>query len=329
MVDWKVRNLDEGEINNFLEWRNLVARRRKNLKYIKWEYFKGPWGAAKTSIADYNGKIIGQYSTQNYEAFYFGEKIMASLSFDTATHPDFRRQGIFRALGTHHFNEQGKQNIYFSTGFPNENFWPGGKKFNWHGLCTVPLFENNNVSNLKIEKATKFELQKINKFDNDFLRFSDNFKDDIPIYLNRTMEYLKWRFVEKPSLEDPKYDYNYSKYKILDKTGEMVSYIVTKIFHTNNQRILHLVDFLIPKEQLLYQIIVNLLIKESRAQKINIISLFIDKYHPFREFLNKNDFKFVDTNRVFIVRINNDVLDKRIIYDEKNHYITMADSDVI
>lgn len=274
-------------------------------------------------------KIVGQYSTLRYETFYFGEKMMASLSFDTGTHPDYRRQGIFKTIGAHHFKEEGKQNIHFSIGFPNENFWPGGKKFNWYGLCPIPLLENNRISDLNVEKSSKFDIIEIQKFDKEFKGFSENFKDDIPIYLNRTKRYLNWRFVEKPSLKDYKHHYNYSKFKILDKTGEMVSYLVTKDYESDNHKFLHLVDFLSPKNKDIYKTILKFLTERAKTQRKNIISMFLGRFHQLSNYLKKYGFKYSDTNRVFIVRANNEVLDKKVLFEEKNHYITMGDSDVI
>ena len=329
MVDWKIREFNKKDIEYFLEWRKLVARRVKTDEYFNWEYFNNPWGPVDTTLADDNGIIVGQYSTLPYEAFFFGEKMKASLSFDTGTHPDYRRQGIFKTLGAHHFEEQGKRGINFSTGFPNENFWPGGKKFNWHALCPIPLLANNLALELKTEKSNKFEINEIERFDKEFEGFSESFKDDNPIYLNRTKQYLNWRFVEKPSLEEPRHKYIYQNYKIFDKTGEMISYIVTKKYKEKNQSFLHLVDFLAPNDEQIYMTILNFLDSDAKSQGINTISLFLNKYHPLSQFLKKFSFQYVETKRVYIVRFNNDVLDKDVLLNAKNHFFTMGDSDVI
>ena len=58
MVNWIIRKFNDKDIEHFLDWRKLVARREKTNEYFKWEYFKSPWGPVETSIADYNGKII-------------------------------------------------------------------------------------------------------------------------------------------------------------------------------------------------------------------------------------------------------------------------------
>ena len=252
---------------------------------------------------------------------------MASLSFDTGTHPDYRRQGIFKTIGDHHFREEGKQNIHFSTGFPNENFWPGGKKFGWHALCPIPLLESNEFFNINLNASSTYEFNEIKKFDKDFKGFSENFKDQISIYLNRTQEYLNWRYVDKPNLRNK--HYNYSKFKILDKKGEIISYLVIKFFLPDNQKILHLVDFLCNDDEVIYKSILNFLIHIAKMNSVDKISMFLNKHQSFAKFLRKYSFKYIGTNRVYIVRANNNILDKKVLYDEKNHYMTMGDSDVI
>lgn len=322
MVNWEIRAFKEGDIKDFLNWRKYVARRNKTMEFWKWEYLKGPWGPVATLLAVDNEKIVGQYSTQRYEAFYFGKKIMASLSFDTGTHPDYRRQGIFKTLGTQHFQNERKQNIHFSTGFPNENFWPGGKKFGWRALYPVPLLENNNIFDINVEKISNYEINEIQNFGKEFEGFSENFKDDIPIYLNRTTKYLNWRFIEKPGLV-------YQKFQILDKTGEMVAYFISKYYTSKEQKILHLIDFLLPNDEMIYKTVLNFLVTKAKEKRINKITLFLNRYHPFRNFLSKNGFEYKKIGRIFIVRNNTGVFNDADLFEKKNYYITMADSDVI
>jgi len=279
MVNWILRKFNEKDFEQFLEWRQVVARREKTQEYIDWEYKNGPWGPAETWVADDNGKIVGQYSTQRYEAFYLGEKMIASSSFDTGAHPEYfhPKKNIFQALGNKFFEEEAKQNIHFSTGFPNQYFLFGGVRFGWKIVSPIPLLEIDNLSNLMVEESTKYEIAQIHEFDNDFNGFSEKFKDDIPIYLNRTQKYLNWRFVEKPSLKNPKHQYHYLKYKILDKTGELISYIVTKNYPSEKGKTLQLMDFLIPNEEQIYSSILSFLIKEAKKENKSIEEVLVDR----------------------------------------------------
>ncbi|MFX0077163.1 MAG: GNAT family N-acetyltransferase, partial [Candidatus Hermodarchaeota archaeon] len=287
MTDWIVRKFKDSDFEDFLEWRKVIARREKTQEYIDWEYKRGPWGPAETWVADDNGKIVGQYSTQRYEAFYFGKKMLVSSSFDTGAHPKYfhPKKNIFQAVGKKFFEEEAKQNIHYSTGWPNEYFLFGGLRLGWKIVSPVPLMDNNKISELNIDKSTNYEIVEIQKFDSEFNGFSEKFKDEIPIFLNRTQKYLNWRFVEKPNLKDQKFHYNYSKFKIYNKAGEMVSYIVTKIFPSEQERILHLIDFLQPHEEEIYQSILNFLRNYAKEENINTISLFINKFNPFSEYL--------------------------------------------
>ena len=109
----------------------------------------------------------------------------------------------------------------------------------------------------------------------------------------------------------------------------MVSYLVTKLFQSESQKILHLVDFLAPNNDDMYSTILGFLVNTAKSNDRNVISMFLNKYQPFSEYLKKHGFKYAKTNRVYIIRANNNVLDKDILFEEKNHYMTMGDSDVI
>ncbi len=330
MANWILRKFIEKDFEQLLEWRKVVARRDKTPEYIDWEYKNGPWGPAETWVADDNGKLVGQYSTQRYEAFYFGEKMKASQSFDTGAHPEYfhPKNNIFQALGNKFFEEEAKQNIHFSTGFPNQYFLFGGLRFGWKIVCSIPLLEHHNVNQLAIKESSRYNIIQIHEFDNEFKYFSENFKDEIPIYLNRTQKYLNWRFRDKPNLVNPKHHYDYLKYKILDKTGELVSYIVTKYYPSDQGMILQLMDFLIPHEEEIYQSIIAFLVKEAKKKNINSISLFVNRFNHFSEFLKNLGFNFPKTKRKFIARNNTNVLDDKDLFDDKNHFITMGDHDV-
>ena len=139
---------------------------------------------------------------------------------------------------------------------------------------------------------------------------------------------MNWRFVDKPSLKNTKHKYIYLKYKILDKTGEIISYIVTKKYQDESQTFLHLIDFLTPNDKEIYKTILNFLVEMAKTQGIDIISLYLNKYHPLSNFLKKYGFKNVETKRVYIIRTNNNVLNKKVLFDEKNHFFTMGDSDI-
>lgn len=321
MGTWTIRQFNEHDINKFLDWRKNVARREKTREYFEWEYFKGPWGPVETFLAVDAENIVGQYSAQRYETFYLGKKIMASLAFDAGTHPDYRKQGIFEALGNKILSEEGKQNILFTTGFPNEFAIPGHKKVGWCFLCQLPLLINNNISEIRVDNPSIYEIVKIESFGKEFEGFSENFKDDLPIYLNRTRRYLNWRFVEKPGLK-------YQKFEILDKSGELISYFVIKYFQSEGRTILHLLDFLFPHDEEVYKAVLNHLIKISKEQNITTISMFLSRNNSLSAFLRNFQFEYTNSNRFYIVHNNTNILDENKLFEEKNHFFTMGDSDV-
>lgn len=316
MVDWKIKELIIENIEDIYNWRKLVGKREKTEDFLLWEYMSCPFGPTKNWIADDDGKIVGQYSLQKQEYFYYGKKVIGSLAFDLATHPDYRYQGIFTKLGFHSLEEAGKQDIAFTLGYP----WikgiaiPGHKKVGWTLLGELKIYECSKVKG--IHKNNKYDIEYISEFDNDFKGFSDRFQDDIPIYLNRTKEYLNWRYVDKP--------YDYTIDKIYDMSGEMVSYIVTKKY----QDTLHLIDFLIPENEDLYNYILYTLDCLLMFLMLKKISLCVNDSHPFCKFLRKHGFTSQEKCFIPIVHINNETVDINKMNNIHDYYFTMGDNDI-
>lgn len=317
----EIRKIREDDKNKFLRQRNLNMGTDKKEELWIWEYFNSPWGPTETWIAVDGNLIVGQYSMQKYEAIYFGKKIMASLAFDAGTHPEYRRKGIFVALGKKILSEMRKQRILFSNGFPNKYAISGHLKVNWHQLFLVPWLSHNNLNEIRIEKNSNYRVEQIKKFGLEFKGFSENFKDQIPIYLNRTLEYLNWRFVEKPGIE-------YLKYQILDKTGELVAYFVIKFFSTTKEVNIDLMDFLLPNDIEIYKAMLSFIVNTAKNQEVKRLSLILNKHHPLNQFLSKYGFGYDYNNRFYIIHNNSYELNEKDLLKESNHFITMTNSDV-
>ena len=65
----------------------------------------------------------------------------------------------------------------------------------------------------------------------------------------------------------------------------MIAFIVTKYFQSEEQTILHLVDYLAPNDADIFQFIFNFLIETAKTHKINTISMFLNRYHPLSGYL--------------------------------------------
>jgi len=60
-----------------------------------------------------------------------GKKCLAAWSIKTMTHPDYQRQGIFRAMTEYNIARAKEAGIDLILGFANANSFPGYAKFGW------------------------------------------------------------------------------------------------------------------------------------------------------------------------------------------------------
>jgi len=100
--------------------------------YIQWLYYDNPAGKVFGALAMDGDTVAGQYIIIPVNMVIDGEDRVCTISLDTFTHPDYRRQGIFVALSEAMFARLKDLNIPFTVGLPNENSRPGFlKKLNF------------------------------------------------------------------------------------------------------------------------------------------------------------------------------------------------------
>jgi hypothetical protein len=90
-------------------------------------------------VADAGERLAGQYATMPVRLQHDGKPVLGLLSLDTATDPDFERQGVFTTLARELYERAaGEAPIVF--GFPNVNSAPGFyRKLGWVELRPYPL----------------------------------------------------------------------------------------------------------------------------------------------------------------------------------------------
>lgn len=321
-VKWTIRKFRSSDHPDYLAWRKLVAHRSKTPEFIEWEYYSSPYGPVETWVADDGGKIVGQYSLQRYDCYYFGKLIRASLCFDVATHPDYRYQGMFTKLGFHSLKKEGEMNVSFTIGFP----WiggiaiPGHMKVGWKKLGELGIYSKVDLISHEYHETDPFQIRKIDAFDARFDSLANNHKEDLPIMLRRSSAYLNWRYVQKVG-------YTYYCYEILERE-QLVGYFVLKIYESEKSKTLHIIDYILPKNSTVYRAVLDFVIANANEAGIHKVNLVINENHHFFKFLES--FNFIREERCFIpiVHRNNDTIDDNRLMDFKNHYFTMGDNDI-
>ena len=91
-------------------------------------------------VAEASSRLAGQYALLPVKMHYDGQPSLGLLSLDTATDPEYQRQGIFVTLATRMYEEVAAE-VPVVFGFPNRNSVHGFvSKLDWHLLEPFPLF---------------------------------------------------------------------------------------------------------------------------------------------------------------------------------------------
>jgi GNAT superfamily N-acetyltransferase len=89
-------------------------------EFVDWLYIENPAGHAFCNMALDDHKIAGQYIVIPLDFVIGGRDVKGSLSLNTFTHPDYRRQGIFTILANELYDHLAANGVRFTVGLPNE-----------------------------------------------------------------------------------------------------------------------------------------------------------------------------------------------------------------
>jgi GNAT superfamily N-acetyltransferase len=101
-------------------------------RFFDWKHRRNAFGASPAWVAVDGDRILG-YRTWMRWGFVApdGEHHSAVRAVDTATHPDARGQGIFRALTEHAVDAARDEGVSFVFNTPNDQSRPGYLKMGW------------------------------------------------------------------------------------------------------------------------------------------------------------------------------------------------------
>ncbi len=104
----------------------------KDLSWLEWKHEQSPFGKSKFFLAHANGQLVG---VRIFMPWQFhgpsGEKVTFWRPVDTATHVDFRGQGIFKKLTLHGLKVLFPDQDFRIFNTPNSNSLPGYLKMGW------------------------------------------------------------------------------------------------------------------------------------------------------------------------------------------------------
>lgn len=127
MLSFKRVETDERSLQTYAELFRTCFPTASHLtpRYLRWLYVDNPCGKVVGMDATSQGELAAHYVCVPTRVSFFGTEVNALLSLNTATHPNFRGQGLFTKLaeGTYKFAEESGFSLVY--GVANANSTPG------------------------------------------------------------------------------------------------------------------------------------------------------------------------------------------------------------
>ena len=351
-MSWKIRDGNERDLEGILSLRRMVFGEMEKDKLDpgvwKWEFIEDPDGRGFLYIAENGNEVIGHFADLPRRFSVGGEEVFATLSLDLMVHPEYRRQGIFAALGNHGIQRVKSEKGLFMTAYPIRPETIGGlKKIGWREVVELPVlvypirfhgivnrylhilplsvllggsarFFHLLFFGMKKRRAVgDINIEAVEHFDIAFSDFCKKVQLSYPLVGVRDRDYLTWRYLNHPTR-------SYTIYRAW-KAGEMQGYIVLRKVDLLQFNSAVMVDRLSLDEQVL-EALVEKGIEWGDREGADLLAFMVPKSHRCRRKLKKMG--FLSSPRSFLFMIYPHARGNELLQREK-WYVTWGDTDVI
>lgn len=323
--DMELKQYQAGDEGAILELFQKAFGKPLSPEYWNWRFGNNPFLPDPMIHLMWEGETMaGHYGVSAIEMCIDGQVYLASLSGTTMTHPEFEGKGIFSSLASTLYERVAAEHgIHGVLGFPNKNSHYGlVKKIHWKDVSIVPSF---SIQGAKLENREVEGLELIGRFEGEHITFIREMIDALgfSVFVNRSETYMNWRYINCPVNEYQCFEYR--------AAGKLAGIIITKSFTSFDKPGAFEVDilevFCAPELDVIREMLTG--VKQFYAaqgtdfvQMNAWISLF-DARHLVMERLGFSigmPLTFM-CSKVFIPGTEQ-------VYDFRNWYISMGDSDV-
>lgn len=233
--------------------------------------------------------MIGVRAFWRQRLWQHGREILAFQPCDTATHPDFRRQGVFSKLTMAAIDEAIRQNGAVLYNFPNPMSKPGYAKLGWQDVggmfAMVKVLRPISVARQVLKsrrhippfvvdpKGSRIEAGSI-AIDAGSIAY---LKETERLCGDRTNQYLAWRLSEHPRIA----------YNVLNLDAGVA---ITRSGRRGLMREVSIVDIMSPDEKRRPRLVRELVERLRCEHQADIISVVISSGHEFASIFRRAGF---------------------------------------
>lgn len=125
---------DTGQILDLVKLSLGEGRIPRHIAYWGWKHGSNPFGPSPCLVAESDGHLVGLRAFMRWNWRARGATVPSVRAVDTATHPDWRGQGIFSRLTLALLEWVKAEGVAFVFNTPNKQSRPGYLKMGWVSL---------------------------------------------------------------------------------------------------------------------------------------------------------------------------------------------------
>ncbi|MDF2677458.1 MAG: family N-acetyltransferase [Bacillota bacterium] len=317
-----------------------------------WLFEKNPYSPSGNMmyLLKEGNKVIGCDGLIPVELYVHGKTVIAAHSVKSMTHPDYKKQGIFRMM-TENSCERGKQDgVDVVIGLANDQSYPAYQRFNWPTLFekevyVKPILIKNmlqrrikigfisSIGNaiystyakgklkLQMDKDIKFEI--LNEVPKNIQSCWDKYKNKYDVLLVRDYKYLNYRYNERP-------DVNYVTI-IAKLNNEIIGFAILHNSKANGSKMTSAVEFFTdPDNDLYIKALANGVSKYCFDNNLEYVVIGTGLYGKYKNALLQNGFMITrkpPKNNMMIANILSDKLSMYEIDGHEKWHITQGDGE--
>lgn len=318
----------------------------------EWLFDKNPYNKSGNMmyLLKEGNKIIGCDGLIPNELYINGKTLLTAHSVKSMTHPDYKRQGIFRKM-TENSCERGKlDGVDVVIGLANDQSYPAYQRFGWPTLFekevyVKPILITNILKrrikvgflssigngiystfmksklNSQMDKDIKFEI--LNNVPEEIQACWDRYKDKYNVLLVRDYKYLNYRYNQRP-------DVNYVT--LLAKlNNEIIGFVILHNSHANGSNMTSAVEFFTdPTNDRFIKALANGVSKYCYDNGLEYVVVGSGLYGNYKKVLLENGFMITrkpPKNNMMIANILSDKLIMDEINGHEKWHITQGDGE--
>ncbi len=201
-----IRPLVDGDIQPVLDLLRAALGEppllRRTPELFAWKHLQNPFGRSLALVAEVDGRLAGLRTFVRWELLTpAGSTLRCVRPVDTATHPDFRRRGIFRRLTEEALELAMAEDVDLVFNTPNEKSRAGYLTMGWIEVGKVGVLVRPSLGMLTRRQAGGDPWEPQAFLDRPHALVSLSIDDRRPRGLRtpRTEAYLRWRFASHPT----------------------------------------------------------------------------------------------------------------------------------